>query len=176
MTQDTQNWNDWTAPVAAVKTQWARPDDAGFAVEILDFDPEGRFHESLQFHPVQPELVGYIDSQYRWNGQAWDEPEAGYTLQKMMRAQEQAFTEAIQQRLDAFARTRGYDSALSCASYATSINPKFAAEGHCIVQARDGTWAAAYGILDAVLAGERPMPSLEEVFAELPELVWPEAA
>ena len=42
------------------------------------------------------------------------------------------------------------------------------------VEARDMIWAAAYVILDAVLAGERPKPSLEELFRELPELKWPD--
>ena len=90
-------------------------------------------------------------------------------------AQQAAFTAAIQARLDDFARTRNYDNALSCASYATSTNPKFAAEGQYIVAARYATWAKGYEILNAVLAGDRPMPTLEEVMAELPPLVWPEA-
>ena len=86
------------------------------------------------------------------------------------------FTDAIQARLDAFARTKNYDGILSAASYATSTNPQFRAEGQYAVEARDATWAAAYAILGAVLAGERPMPTLDEVMAELPELAWPEAA
>ena len=44
------------------------------------------------------------------------------------------------------------------------------------MEARDITWKAAYELLEEVLTGKRPMPSLEEVFAELPELKWPEAA
>jgi len=86
------------------------------------------------------------------------------------------FTDAIQGRLDAFAQTRGYDGILSAASYATSTIPQFRAEGQYAVEARDLTWANGYEILGAVLAGERPMPTIEEVFAELPDLAWPEAA
>lgn len=88
--------------------------------------------------------------------------------------QQAAFTNAIQQRLDDFARTRNYDNALSCASYATSTNSKFAAEGQYIVEARDATWAVGYQILDDVMSGKRPMPTWEEVEAELPALAWPE--
>ena len=84
------------------------------------------------------------------------------------------FTDAIQGRLDAFARTRSYDGILSATTYATSTAPQFKAEGQYAVEARDMIWAAAYVILDAVLAGERPMPSLEELFQELPELKWPD--
>ncbi|MDR2489019.1 MAG: hypothetical protein LBD42_05975 [Desulfovibrio sp.] len=87
-----------------------------------------------------------------------------------------AFTAAIQSRLDAFAQTRGYDGILSAATYATSTVPKFAAEGQYAVEARDATWAKGYEILDAVLSGQRPMPTIEEVMEELPPLAWPEAA
>lgn len=85
-----------------------------------------------------------------------------------------AFTAAIQQRLDAFAQTRGYDGILSACTYATSTVPKFQAEGQACVDARDATWSAGYAILAAVQAGERPMPTMAEVMAELPALEWPQ--
>lgn len=85
-----------------------------------------------------------------------------------------AFTDAIQARLDSFARTRNYDGILSAATYATSTVPKFAAEGQYAVQVRDATWAAGYQILADVQAGNRPMPeSPEAIFDELPVLQWP---
>lgn len=84
-----------------------------------------------------------------------------------------AFTAAIQARLDAFAQTRNYDSIMSAATYAASTVPKFHAEGQYAVQARDLTWAKGYEIMDAVMAGSRPMPGPDEVLAELPELRWP---
>ena len=85
-----------------------------------------------------------------------------------------AYTTAIQIRLDDFARTRGYDNILSAATYATSTVAKFAAEGQAAVNARDSTWAACYAVLAAVHAGERDMPTLEHLIAELPVLAWPE--
>ena len=85
------------------------------------------------------------------------------------------FTAAIQDRLDDFARTRNYDGILSACTYATSTVPKFAAEGQRAVELRDQTWAAAYGLLDEVLAGTRPMPSdLADIEADLPALEWPQ--
>ena len=84
------------------------------------------------------------------------------------------FTTAIQAHLDRFAQTRNYDNIMSAATYATSIVPKFRAEGQYAVEARDLTWAKGYELLDAVLSGSRPMPDLEEVIAELPALAWPE--
>ena len=70
-------------------------------------------------------------------------------------------------------QTRGYDGILSAATYATSTVPQFKTEGQYAVEARDLTWAKGYEIFGAVLSGQRPMPTIEEVFAELPELVWP---
>ena len=84
------------------------------------------------------------------------------------------FTAAVQKRLDEFARTRGYDNILSAASYATSTNPKFAAEGQYAVAARDATWAKCYEILAEVQAGTRPMPSsFADIEPLLPVLEWP---
>lgn len=83
-----------------------------------------------------------------------------------------SFTGAIQARLDAFAQERGYDGILSASTYAASKVPKFKAEGQAAVNLRDATWAAAYQILADVEAGTRPMPSVDEIMAELPATVW----
>jgi len=85
-----------------------------------------------------------------------------------------AYTAAIQKRLDDFARTRNYDGILSAATYATSAVAKFKAEGQYAVEARDATWAKGYEILAAVEAGTRAAPTLDELAAELPALVWPQ--
>lgn len=87
---------------------------------------------------------------------------------------QQAVVDAVQKRLDDFARTRQYDSILSACSYSTSKNAKFGAEGQCCVDARDTHWAKCYEIMSAVQAGTRPMPTVEEVLAEMPALMWPE--
>lgn len=85
------------------------------------------------------------------------------------------FVGEIQFRLDAWARTRGYDGILSACSYATSTVPKFSAEGQRAVQLRDDTWAAAYAVLAQVQSGAREVPnSLADLEAELPALEWPE--
>lgn len=86
-----------------------------------------------------------------------------------------AVTIAVQQRLDEFARTRGYDGILSAATYATSSVPTFAAEGQYAVSARDAHWSKCYEIMAEVEAGTRPMPaSVDEVLAEMPDLAWPQ--
>lgn len=83
-----------------------------------------------------------------------------------------AFTVAIQERLDAFAQTRGYDGIMSACSYFGSTNPSFKAEADTAIALRDATWAQCYAILDAVLAGERAAPTLDELISELPVLTW----
>lgn len=86
----------------------------------------------------------------------------------------QSIVNKTQERLDAFARTRGYDGILSACTYATSTFQKFQTEGQYCVGARDATWAALYGVLDEVQAGTRPMPSgYEDIEADLPALEWP---
>lgn len=82
---------------------------------------------------------------------------------------------ATQQRLDDFARTRNYDGILSACTYATSVVPKFQAEGQYAVQVRDATWAALYALLDEVQAGTRQVPeSFDDVTPLLPVLEWPQ--
>lgn len=83
------------------------------------------------------------------------------------------YTAAVQKRLDDFARTRNYDDILSAATYATSAVPKFKAEGQYAVEARDATWVKCYEVLAAVEVGSRPMPTTDELLAELPVLTWP---
>lgn len=79
-----------------------------------------------------------------------------------------------QARLDAFARTRKYDSILSACTYATSAVPKFQGEGQYAVNARDSTWATLYTLMAEVQSGTRPMPtSFTEVETLLPALAWP---
>lgn len=84
-------------------------------------------------------------------------------------------TAAVQDRLDAFARTRGYDDIVSACSYATSTHPRYGAEGRYCVAVREQTWDAMFAIEADVLAGTRPMPAgYEDIEPELPALVWPE--
>lgn len=83
-------------------------------------------------------------------------------------------TQYTQQRLDDFARTRGYDGILSACTYATSPTDKFQMEGQYCVISRDSTWAKLYQILGEVQAGTRPIPSgYADIEPELPPLVWP---
>lgn len=71
-------------------------------------------------------------------------------------------------------KTRNYDGILSLATYATSTNATFQAEGQYGVTARDATWAQLYTIMGEVEAGTRPMPAgYQDIEPELPVLEWP---
>lgn len=78
----------------------------------------------------------------------------------------------VQTRLDDFAKTRNYDSILSAATYATSTNAQFKAEGQKAVELRDATWSSLYSILAEVEAGTRTVSSYADIEADLPVLEW----
>lgn len=78
-----------------------------------------------------------------------------------------------QQRLDNFAKTRGYDNIVTACTYASSQNTTYQTEGQRCVDLRDAVWAALSTIFAAVDAKQREMVSnIHELDAELPELTW----
>lgn len=97
--------------------------------------------------------------------------------QEELEAQMQAtMTDAVQHALDAFAKTRGYDGIMSACSYSNSTDAQFKLEADYCIQLRDTTWRMGYAILAEVKAGTRPIPSVEELIAELPvgSAKWPD--
>ena len=81
-----------------------------------------------------------------------------------------AVTPGVQAWMDATAQQKGYDSVVSCATYATSSVPEFAADAAAIIAWRDQVWLAAYAWRDG-LNGQLPevIPTLDEVIAQLPQ-------
>lgn len=78
----------------------------------------------------------------------------------------------VQRHLDSVAATKGYDSLISAASYATSSNTKFKADGIAAIKWRDAVWTACNAYLTEVQAGTKSIPTVEELLASLPSLSW----
>jgi hypothetical protein len=130
-------------------------------------------YDIRQLHPH----VSFCKSTYEELGYTLYIPEViEPTAQEIAEAVKQRIIMLIQQRLDTFAQSRGYDGILSACTYATSQVPKYQQEGQYCVNIRDQTWYAAYQIMEAVVAGTRSLPSgYEEIESELPVLEWPVA-
>ncbi len=77
----------------------------------------------------------------------------------------------VQRHLDQAATLLGYDSIANAITYADEpAVPKFQAEGRAFRAWRSLVWDTCYRILDQVKAGEREIPTDDELLAELPEL------
>lgn len=83
------------------------------------------------------------------------------------------YGDAVQNHMDKECQTRTYDGILSLCTYATSAVPKFSAEAQIGIDWRDACWAYTYLQLDEVKAGNRAAPTVDELLAELPVVVWP---
>lgn len=105
-----------------------------------------------------------------WDGEKWvGEPPAPSTedIQRQ-------FSDAIQAHLDATARERQYDGMQTAVSYRGDPNPQFAAEAEALFNWRSDVWTCGLAELEAVLNGQRPIPTVEDMIDELPKFTWPE--
>lgn len=85
-----------------------------------------------------------------------------------------SFQAAIQAHVDAAAVAKLYNDGNALAGYVNSTVPQWAAEAQAFVAWRDAVWVYAYAELDKVKNGQRPVPTVDEFLAELPENDWPE--
>lgn len=83
-----------------------------------------------------------------------------------------ALLQAVEQRLNAAARAKGYDDIRSAALRAGYPGP-FHAEGVAFATWMDGCYADCYQLLAQVKAGEIPEPTESELLAMLPVLELP---
>ena len=82
------------------------------------------------------------------------------------------YTKAVDELLLKTARSRGYDSAYTCLSYLQSTDEKWRNEAVAFNSWRDSVWNKCHEVLNAVEAGKRVAPTVDELLAELPEIVW----
>lgn len=82
---------------------------------------------------------------------------------------------AIQAHLDAQAGALGFDNIFTAVTYADEpVIPRFQRDGRALRAWRSLVWAAVYATLDAVQAGQRPIPTIPELIASLPTFTPPE--
>ena len=87
-------------------------------------------------------------------------------IQKML-------TDSVQAYMDSKVQERNYDNVHTCVgTYLYSPIEKFRLEAEKVRDWVSYVWEKCYAILAEVKAGTRPIPTLEEVIAELPKLVW----
>lgn len=81
---------------------------------------------------------------------------------------------AAQEYMDAFARTRGYDSMRAAVTYKDDPYGPFAADGAYALHARSQVWQGAQAIENGVKAGTIAQPAtVDDFLALLPRLAWP---
>jgi len=97
-----------------------------------------------------------------WNGTAWEVDTVA-----QITAQTREINNAIQNHLDTKAQEFRYDNMMSARSYTGYTNP-FQAEAQALATWCADCWTTAGAIQADVEAGNRAMPTVEEVLAELP--------
>ena len=81
---------------------------------------------------------------------------------------------AVQLHMDLAAKAAGYDDIKSAVTYAEEPSvPKFQAEGQALRAWRSLVWEKCYAIMAQATSGEIPIPSPEQVVADLPALTMP---
>jgi hypothetical protein len=83
---------------------------------------------------------------------------------------------AVEEHIEATAKARGYSSSVSCASYAGSTVPAWAADAIAFIAWRDAAWTAAFALQADVEAGRTAAPDdAEALVVALPKITWPKA-
>jgi hypothetical protein len=122
---------------------------------VPGFDPE-RPHPDTYGVPDEVE-AGWIRDAGSPSG--WSPPLREWVLER--------YAAAVQERLDCFAREKGYDGIVAACSYAASNVPGYRSDALACVDLRDRTWQAFF----AATAAD-PLPGLEDVMAGLPVMDW----
>jgi len=84
------------------------------------------------------------------------------------------FRTAIRNHVDAVAQAKNYDNAWSLGTYASSTIPEWAEQAQTFVAWRDQVWLFALAELAEIQAGTKPVPTIADLVASLPEIEWPE--
>ena len=152
-----------------------------FDLSIIYTRPDGSYviNQGLYHVPNEgdyAELWGQVDAYAKEHPEVVQEEPQEPEYEPTPEEIQKKMTDAVQVALDNFAQTRGYDGIMSACSYSNSTDAQFKLEADYCIALRDTTWRMGYAILAEVKAGTRPIPSVEELIAELPvgSAKWPD--
>ena len=74
--------------------------------------------------------------------------------------------------MDDIVKKKNYDNVGSVVTYINSTDAVFKAEAVAVNEWRDKVWRHCYSVVNAVVSGERAIPSTNELLKELPALEW----
>lgn len=83
------------------------------------------------------------------------------------------FNQGLQNFINSVSMQKQYESALHCATYATSTVAEWASEAQAFIAWRDSVWTYSYAELEKFENSERQPVSFEDFLTELPTIVWP---
>jgi len=106
-------------------------------------------------------------------GSAWVWAEEGPITAFVAEQSIATFTAAIDAHVESTARAKQYNSAAHLASYVASTVPTWAAEAQAFVAWRDAVWLFALAEMQVIQAGDKPVPTIADLVASLPEIEWP---
>lgn len=84
----------------------------------------------------------------------------------------QDYSNSIQQHIDATAKAKQYNDAVSLVSYVNSTNTQWKSEAETFIAWRDSVWSYAFDELQKVQQGIIQAPTIEEFINSLPKINW----
>lgn len=94
------------------------------------------------------------------------------TPEQQQAALVKSYDEALTAHFNRVAGERNYDSLVTATMRAGYEGP-FKAEALAFAQWMDGCNIAGYALIAEVMAGTKPLPTIEEYLSSLPPMVWP---
>jgi hypothetical protein len=131
------------------------------------YDPSTQYLEE-----AIPALIGTVWTQ-QWNVRDYDASTIASKKNEDTMSIESTYINAMENFYDTKAQEKRYDNRYTCALRAGYPGP-FQAEGLAFAQWMDNCNEMGYQILTEVLSGERAQPTVDELLAGFPQLVWPD--
>jgi hypothetical protein len=142
-------------------------------MQVLGFNEDGMIRVTLEGQPSETLVPDDMRNADREKIAEWEAE--GNTIPPYVSPPPSVthYEEAIQDLVDASARSRQFRDGGMLATYVASTNPQWSAEAQAFVAWRDGVWEYAYAELAKVMAGQREQPSIEDFLTEIDPIEWP---